>query len=273
MRRMRWGAAAAALVLVVAGCSDDSDDDDDVAADTTESTETTDEADDTGGDEGVDDELTEVCALAEEMNSQENFPSAEQLEQYQAAAPDEIIEAVNTAAEALIPAADDQVASFIAFADDDVTAAIEEVDAFETERCGIDHGDDGAPQGDAAAEDGNTVVDVVASEYTFEVGDVAAGPTAFRLTNEGQEAHFFFVTKIVEGHTLQEFLDYQGDPTESGLVEEPFAETSLAAPGGEDEEFLNVDLVPGDYALICFLPGPDGTPHAFSGMAVTLSVS
>jgi len=44
-------------------------------------------------------------------------------------------------------------------------------------------------------------------------------------------------------------------------------------PGGEDTEYLNIELEPGTYALTCFIPGPDGTPHAFTGMAVEITVS
>lgn len=272
MVRMRWGAVAAALALVVVGCGGD-DDDEDASTDTTAATaddSTDDTAADDGGDQG---ELTELCALATEMDEQEDFPSAEQLQQYKELAPDDIADAVNTAADPLIAADGDLPAFFAAFADDDVAAAVDDINAFETEECGIDHADDGLAPGDDEAADGATVVDVVASEYTFEFGDIAAGNTSFRLTNEGEEAHFLIVMKLADGHTLDEALSSEGDPEEEGITEDPTGETALAAPGGEDEEFLTLDLVPGDYAMVCFIPGPDGTPHAFSGMAVPFTVS
>jgi hypothetical protein len=264
MGRKRWGAAAAALVLIMAGCSDDGGDDED-AADTT----TTEASDDTttteAGDDADDGELTELCALATEMDEQEDFPSAAQLEQYKELAPDEIADAVDTAADPLIAAEGDLPAFFVAFADDDVAAAVDDINAFETEECGIDHSDDGLGGGEDEAADGAEVVDVVASEYTFDVGDVAAGNTSFRLTNEGEEAHFLLVVKLADGHTIDDVLASEGDPAEEGITEDPSGETALAAPGGEDEEFVTLDLVPGDYAFLCFIPGPDGTRRARRG--------
>jgi hypothetical protein len=36
---------------------------------------------------------------------------------------------------------------------------------------------------------------------------------------------------------------------------------------------INADLEAGDYALVSFLPGPDGTPHALTGMATPFTVA
>ena len=73
--------------------------------------------------------------------------------------------------------------------------------------------------------------------------------------------------------TLDEALAHDGDPEEAGLVEDvEGGDSPLAAPGGEDEEVMNVDLEPGNYAMLCFIGGPDGTPHAFMGMAEEFTV-
>jgi uncharacterized cupredoxin-like copper-binding protein len=58
------------------------------------------------------------------------------------------------------------------------------------------------------------------------------------------------------------------DPTE---VTEWTADSAVVASGGE--AVLSVEnLEPGEYAMVCFIPGPDGQPHAFSGMAVGFTV-
>jgi len=46
---------------------------------------------------------------------------------------------------------------------------------------------------------------------------------------------------------------------------------NAAAPGGTAE--VTVDLQPGSYTLVCFIPGPDGKPHMLSGMTRSLTVS
>lgn len=58
----------------------------------------------------------------------------------------------------------------------------------------------------------------------------------------------------------------------SGMLEGDWS-TNLAAPGGEDDEVITFDLEPGNYAALCFIPGPDGTPHAFMGMQKEFTVS
>lgn len=68
-------------------------------------------------------------------------------------------------------------------------------------------------------------------------------------------------------------LAFEGDPEEAGLVTNAEYESGLAAPGGEDDEVVTVDLEAGNWVALCFIPGPDGTPHVFSGMAVPFTVS
>lgn len=271
-RGIRIAAAGAALALLVAACGDD----DDAATTTTAAADeaTTTTAADGGGGDG---EFAELCALAEEMFNQEDFPTAAQAEQYQELAPEEIQDAVAIAAPAVIDNEGDLVASLAAFADDEVEAALDEINAFEEDECGIPHSEEETelPEGvTREIEDDATRVDIVASEYTFDIPEgLTAGRASFVLTNEGQEAHFMIIAKIAEGHTLDEALAFEGDPEEAGLIEPGSAESDLAAPGGEDEEVLTFELTPGDYGMVCFLPGPDGTPHAFSGMAIPFTVS
>ncbi len=258
-----------ALSLAAAACGDD---DDEAATDTTAAPDTTVATDTTvGGDTGGEsDEFAEVCALAQEIFASENLPTAEQLQRYQEIAPDEIGDAVEIGATALIPAGDDLVAFLAAAAEDDVEEAVIEINAFEEANCGIPHSEEGAspPPNDAIA-DGTEVVDVVATDYSFSFeGPVAAGPTTFRLSNTGEEAHFLLVAKLTEGVTLDEALASEG---ETGI--EGTWETALAAPGGDDIETVTMELEPGNYGFVCFLPNAEFTPHVALGMAVPVTVS
>jgi hypothetical protein len=207
------------------------------------------------------------------MFEQESFPTAAQIEQYTELAPDELEEAIGIAGPPVIEADGDPAKFFLAVADDEVEEAVFEIDDWERENCGIEHEPAYPDEANELADDA-TRVDVVASEYTFEAdpGSVPAGKTSFVMTNAGQEVHFLALSRIEEGHTLEEALGFEGDPEEAGIITNAEYDSGLAAPGGEDEEVVTVDLQSGDWVMLCFIPGPDGTPHAFSGMAVPFTV-
>jgi len=137
--------------------------------------------------------------------------------------------------------------------------------------CAAD-GEEEGEGGDEEAAPGHTVVEVTGLEYKFELGSttLAAGPTALHLANTGEEDHELSIARIAEGHTLQEALEFEGDPEEAGLITEPSGATGHVAPG--EDLFLNVELVPGTYAMVCFIEAPDGTPHAFKGMVAEFTV-
>ena len=289
-------ALGAAAALTLAACGDD---DDDAASEatttapaTTEAAPTTTEAptttaattttespttteasataEDTGTSEGTATTDDPYCALVMEMYEQETPPTAEQLGQYQEVAPEEIQSAVSTAVPPLVAAGEDMIAFFATYAEDDVEQAIEEINAFEDETCGTDHGDTTPPEGASRdIEPDAARVDVVATDYAFDLPTVEAGRNSFVLTNEGREAHFLLLVKLAEGVTLEQALATE-DPTE--MIEGEW-ETGLAAPGGEDEEVITFDLEPGTYGALCFVGGPDGTPHAFMGMQKEFTVS
>jgi len=89
----------------------------------------------------------------------------------------------------------------------------------------------------------------------------------FHATNAGQEAHELLVLRLPEGADPMGLLD--------GSV--PFEQVEFIGavfdiqPGGSQDLAL-VNLDPGDYTLICFVPSPDGTPHAALGMVTTFTV-
>jgi plastocyanin len=126
--------------------------------------------------------------------------------------------------------------------------------------------------GDEEAAPGAAVVEVTATEYAFEPASttLAAGLTALHLVNGGQEDHELSIARIADGHTLQEALEFEGDPEEAGLIVEPTGH-AFAEPG--QDSYINVELVPGNYGMVCFVEAEDGTPHAFKGMALEFTVS
>ena len=239
--------AVAAIALVAAGCGDD--DEDEAAGD-----------------------VEAYCEISRELDEQEDFPSEEQLEAFRDAAPEEIRDEANVVVDAFLEATEaGDPAS--AFSDPEVEDAFGPIEEFDAEECGIESDDDeeGAEQDPSVTEidPDATRVDVTATEYAFEFEDPAAGRTSFVMANQGEETHVMALSRLAEGATLEEALEAE-DP-------EPFLdpdfefESDVAGPG--EEAALTVDLTPGTYAMICFLPNAEGTPHLAIGMAKEFTVS
>jgi hypothetical protein len=89
----------------------------------------------------------------------------------------------------------------------------------------------------------------------------------FNFTNSGEEAHEAIVLQLPEGADPLGILD--------GSV--PFEDVAFYGgvfdipPGGSaDLTFLGLPV--GTYTLVCFFPGPDGSPHAAHGMIQQFNV-
>lgn len=205
------------------------------------------------------------CDLARELDAQEDFPSDEQLDALAEAAPDEIAEDVEFVAGKFKEDGPD------AFSDPEVGERFGPIEEFEADECEIASDDDEeAMEGTSFEIDPDAQrIDVTALDYDFEFDTPEAGPVSFVMTNEGEEPHFMFIGKLLGDATLDEALQSE-DPVEEGLAED-IGESEVASPGGE--AVLTVeDLEPGNYAMLCFIPTPDGTPHALEGMAVEFTV-
>lgn len=117
------------------------------------------------------------------------------------------------------------------------------------------------------------VVTVHARDYQFvEAPDtIVAGITTLRLINEGPEFHHIQLVRFDDGHTLNDFFEAMraGGPPPAWFVEVG-GPNAPGMPG--DSTMATVDLQPGNYALLCFIPSPDGTPHIMKGMARPLTV-
>jgi hypothetical protein len=236
-------------LLLLAACGND----DDTAA--------TDNGEDATGED------SEYCQLAVELTEQEDFPSEEQLERYKELAPEEISEDAQVVADAFIEAGPEGFGEI--FANQDVMDRLERIDEFEAEECGIEHGGGELPDGVSTELDEDAQrVDVSAIEYDFLFDEPSAGATSFVMSNDGDEAHFMYIVKLVEGATLDEAMEAD-DPEEMTELE---AESDVAGPG-EEAVLTFDDLEAGDYGMLCFIPTPDGVPHAFVGMAVPFTVT
>jgi hypothetical protein len=233
---------------------------------------------DSGGDDGdgsadpdfeIAAEDEELCAVAIEIDSQEDFPSAEQLEAYRSVAPAEIADAVDVVVDAFVAAGDDPFAAFEAPGVEE--AFSETIEPYEAEHCGL-HGDgegeDDEEQDPSLTEpdDSAAQVAVTATDYAFAIDPApAAGRTQFTMTNEGEERHVMYVFKLAEGSTLEDVLESEG---ETGFEVDGESDTATAG----ETAILTLDLTPGDWAMICYIPTADGTPHFAEGMQSEFTV-
>lgn len=108
-------------------------------------------------------------------------------------------------------------------------------------------------------------------DYAFDmVESVRPGLTRVRLTNTGKEPHHVWMIRLEEGKTLKDLFDAvkPGEhlPSWAKHVGGPNAMAG-------SEAVALMDLEPGTYAVLCFIPSPDGKPHVMKGMAKELRVS
>jgi plastocyanin len=125
---------------------------------------------------------------------------------------------------------------------------------------------------EGTARERTNVLTITASEFAFDApASVPAGPTRVHLVSRGAEMHHVQMVRIHDGHTFQELLEASraGGPPPSwvSFVGGPNA----PVPGGESDALLN--LRPGSYALLCFIPSRDGVPHMMKGMVKPLFVT
>lgn len=117
------------------------------------------------------------------------------------------------------------------------------------------------------------VITIKAHDFSFEgLSQLEAGLVTLRLTNDGQEAHHAQLARLNDGVTVDQLLaTLQEDEIAAfGLM------TFTGGPGAIDPgqvTEVTVDLAPGQYVVMCFIPGADGVPHLAKGMIGTFEVS
>lgn len=121
------------------------------------------------------------------------------------------------------------------------------------------------PLAACSGDDGG--VDVTEKDFSIEMADtqLKAGEVTFDVSNEADQIHEFVVVKtdLAEGDLP---TDDSGDVDEEGEGIEPVDE--IEDIEGGSSQSLTVNLDPGNYVVICNLPG-----HYRQGMHSTITVS
>jgi hypothetical protein len=111
------------------------------------------------------------------------------------------------------------------------------------------------------------VVHVEAADYSFKGPDsIPSGVTTFHMMNGGKEAHQMILIKAPFA-AMQKMDPNAAPPPDMVSLGGPNA----AMPGGTAE--VTVDLAPGEYTMLCFIPSADGKPHMTKGMMKALTVT
>jgi len=106
-----------------------------------------------------------------------------------------------------------------------------------------------------------------------------SGQVVLEVTNSGVEPHEMVVLRL-EGVTIEQVLPMLTGPPPSESAPPP-GPPPLRFMGGlqaimpGQRAWVTLDLPPGDYALICFIPSPanDGQSHAALGMVKAFTIS
>jgi len=156
-------------------------------------------------------------------------------------------------------------------------------------------GGDGAGR---PASDSTAAVEVTALEYAFKAPDrIPAGWTTFRLINTGTEPHFFLLTRLPEGRTLEDYgrdvgsaFGAASDSLVAATVDKagafrilggllpawygsaaPAGGVGMVSPGISGEATVRLD--PGTYVMECYVKSPEGRFHSELGMIRALEVT
>ena len=120
--------------------------------------------------------------------------------------------------------------------------------------------------GDGDGELPATNARVEARDYSFEASGLEAGKGRVLFTNTGKEPHFALMAPIKPGNTLEDVRkSLESEEGEPPIVLEKTVSTGVL-DGGESQ-VVDLELVKGKYAFVCFVADrKGGPPHAFKGM-------
>ncbi len=103
------------------------------------------------------------------------------------------------------------------------------------------------------------------ADYSFTLTTpLTAGKNTIRVVNGGGQPHEVVIVRIFPGKTVQDVAAFAEKPAGPPPGEVVGGSSHIE---GDLANFIEVDLTPGDYGFICFLPdAKDGKAHVAHGM-------
>jgi hypothetical protein len=109
-------------------------------------------------------------------------------------------------------------------------------------------------------------------DFEFVLPDDFTGHSPVIVENDGSQIHELAIVRLSDGKTPDDVMAYEmRPPPRTNSPSTPVGGTTFLDPG--ERVRLDLDLEPGNYALICFLPAPDKQMHAQHGMLQGFSVT
>lgn len=100
---------------------------------------------------------------------------------------------------------------------------------------------------------------------------LTAGKHIVKVVNMGTQPHELEVIKLAEGKTMDD-LAHWGQTFDGPLPGSSLGGAAPMAPG--EVQYVPLDLTPGNYAILCFVPDPtkNNMPHLAEGMALPFTI-
>lgn len=106
---------------------------------------------------------------------------------------------------------------------------------------------------------------IVAKDYQFDApSTLSEGIVTFHLTNQGSDVHQLAIVEIGAGHTIKQFFDAMRTTGTPPAWTVTVGMTPTIQPN--NEAFVTLRLVPGNYVFACMIPAKDGRSHVEKGM-------
>ena len=139
----------------------------------------------------------------------------------------------------------------------------------------------GAGEIPATEPESTGTVELTEMHFILPEGGLPSGKSVLKISNIGAIPHEFQVLAVPEGTTADEIValfalpfdatPIPGDPLSEMLANyQPVAASSIIGAG--ITSWIDADLQPGTYAVLCALPFPDGVPHAMQGMIEIVTI-
>ena len=132
----------------------------------------------------------------------------------------------------------------------------------------------------AASAASSNNLNVTASEYLFKVaGKPVAGNVQINFKNVGTEIHMFALTAVKPGVTAKQVMTAamsQDQDAFAAISPADAPQNFDGTPGVVSPKQMSVniaELPAGHYAVMCFVPDPDGKPHIAHGMVKVFDVA
>jgi hypothetical protein len=127
------------------------------------------------------------------------------------------------------------------------------------------------PSSTPSAPEPTADVTMTLTDYTFTLSKpLTAGKQVIRVEDAGPQPHEVILVRLAPGKTAADVAAWiekmQGPPPG-----EPIGGVAALHNGGH--AYITVDLTPGEYGLLCFLPdAKDGKPHVAHGMMKDIKI-